>query len=133
MRQTFQLLSLIGLVVAAPGCSAQIPPVPPPHIVGGPCSYSSRDTVFTVLRRNAPSAAAAEAAFAGQPADLPERVRNADFIATFTLPHLPNIAVGQSFPGKIKQEISGTCTPIVYFAIIDGAAFVLEPRARPAK
>lgn len=130
MRKTLQLLPLIGLIAASFGCSAQTQPAPPPHLVGGPCSYSSRDTVFTVLQQNA---AAAEVAFAGRPADLPERVRNADFIAAFPMPQPPNIAVGQSFAGKIQQEISGTCTPMVYSVIIDGASFGLEPRARSVK
>ena len=132
MRKTFQILPLIALIAAASGCSAQNPPAPPAHLVGGPCSYVSRDTVFTVVAQNT-TTAAVEVAFAGTSADLSERMRNAEFIASFTTSNPLKVVAGQSFPGKIQQEISGACTPMIYSVIIGGLSHNLEPRAKPAK
>ena len=117
--------SLAGLASA---CATDVPtPAPPaPHpalrtpTVGGPCTYIDHPVTVTV-GAVFPRSPGWRVIFA-----LP--LTRADIGGDF-VGYVGGVgpSVGQTFPGVVRQETHGTCTPWVYSVMIDGAEVRLEP------
>ncbi len=90
-------------------------------MVGGPCSYTDHPGTFTVTKVDGAAAHFSFRLSAAGPADTPPS--GSDLVGTVS----PAPAVGQTFPGALKQEVHGTCSPWVYSLSIGGSTVMLEP------
>jgi hypothetical protein len=124
------LISLsLGVAGMAGGCTSDqpAPSRPPPHpilrppMVGGPCSYTDHPGIYTVTKVDGAAVHFSFQLSAVGPANGPPAGN--DLVGTVA----PAPAVGQTFPGALKQEVHGTCSPWVYSLSIGGTAVMLEP------
>jgi hypothetical protein len=123
---------LIILVAAAASFGCSTAPLAPPAapLVGGPCEYSYKETVFTAVGPASRSSAYVEFVFSGNQADIPVPVYGVEFVATFDSANRFAVTSGQQFRGNIAEESKGSCPGVVFTVEIDGKWFRLLPREK---
>jgi hypothetical protein len=129
IRPTGILIAALTLAAASmESCAAgAVDPAPKPPMVGGPCSYATQPgrLVVTAVDRQPGQIPMVHFQFRPAGQDQPD---GAALETTFaTAAPLP----GQSLPGRRETETHGTCTPLVYFAVMGGAPVRLTIAAWP--